>query len=1373
MKKITALILALVMTLSLLPMSVWAEGEAQLYWRYHAGEAWRNETMHATYGGSDILYLAADSSGAKLQDWNVSASSAAIGNFSKTDEGFLYWDHSAVKSNAKGTITIHSGEATYTIPVEVGAPEIMVYTTKTGDVFSGEKFADADSNFTYTSGSEVTFYFVARDESITITGYDRIPNEWISFDINDGKVLTLTIPANAYGRQEIQVFYTHSWMEGSEQRSNDGDRFFVFRDTNDNCELFWNYNPEYDGWRNERLSAPCGGSSVIHLGMDAAGTPLAEGWTASVSSTDIGVVSKTEDGCLYWNHSEAVIGARGTITIGSGTDSYAIPVGIEAPQIWVYNSKTGDTYSNPQFADADNNYVYTSGSDVTIYFVAREDITIKKVSGSANAVIGDGGKTATVTISANEYGQQDIWVEYEGQGWGDNRPFWFRDTNDTSELFWSYNPEYDGWRNERLHTTFGGSDWLNLATDNKGTALTGTDWTATATSGIGTVEMSADGRLVWDHSQVRSSTSGAITVSNGTISYKIPVAIEPPEIFVFNTKTAEGYDDVQFADADYSFTYTSGDEAEIYFVARDESITITGFEDIDNSWVSIADDGSSATLVFPAEEYGRHDFRVIFEQKRGDWTDRRDMYFWFRDTNDEGTIFYRHHESDPWHNWRMEEPVGGNSRIFLALDEEGTLLDISTPWTASASEDIGKVIVFGDILYWDRSQALPGATGTITITNGTDTYRLPVSIGVPWMLMFEGEISPEKLVNPDENDRYYYPTDEDKKNTVVFVPSADYVTIDSVDAPSDIDVRIAEDKKSVTVTIPEGRHGEFHLMFNFTETFGEEQHKNYRSLWVRDDGAKAKLTTGKLIKESDYIQWESKDEIFHVNENVPVPFTLSIDGKEQTFYMLPAMINEGVLSSAWLNWCGIATWSNEGGLYYAVDYWTSDNGGKDLAPISDELRGKINAMVESASITIAPVAGYEGNVGTRYPSSARGDDIPRNIRETFGNRLAAVGYCHNLDTLGMWQVKTTVKFKNGLELTTALSSKSEYLAVYDHPMEADATVADINAYIASFKENYPNANPQQSTLNLSLPGKELHGLIVVDPETAPKEIQLMGCEGGVGETVLYGSVYANNFSTRLMNIRMVGAGKTNNKYKEAWNSDCADELIGTPNYGVYGSAYGYIHCCSFTGYRTAVYSKADWYRFGMGYSLFYDNHTALYMECTDPNGGGVPTMAGNVYMNNQFALWLERFPTNFDTSTFGTDDNIFIDNQKDIHSGNRSYFAPGNAFGTLTSNGNKAVPNTTGKAHAAPYYGVTDTGLAVLSGNLSQLPLDTLSQELSTWIDDVKLYPNNWAVPNYGDAEIYMISVDDITDGMTISTIDKTSDSDNDVLGTIKLKKNK
>lgn len=736
-------------------------------------------------------------------------------------------------------------------------------------------------------------------------------------------------------------------------------------------------------------------------------------------------------------------------------------------------------------------------------------------------------------------------------------------------------------------------------------------------------------------------------------------------------------------------------------------------------------------------------------------------------------IFYRQHESEPWRNSRMEEPVGGNSRIFLALDEEGKLLDISTPWTASASENVGKVIVFGDILYWDRSQALPGATGTITITNGTDTYRLPVSIGVPWMLMFEGEISPENLVNPDENDRYYYPTDEDKESTVTFVPSADNVTIDSVDAPSDIGVRIAADKKSVTVTIPEGRHGEFSLLFNFTETFGEEQHKNYRSLWIRDDGAKAKLTTGKLIKESDYIQWESKDEIFHVNENVPVPFTLSIDGKEQTFYMLPAMINEGVLSSAWLNWCGIPTWSNEGGLYYAVDYWTSDDGGKDLAPISDELRGKINAMVESASITIAPVAGYEGNLGTRYPSSARGDDIPRNIRETFGNRLAAVGYCHNLDTLGMWQVKTTVKFKNGLELTTALSSKSEYLAVYDHPMEADATVADINAYIASFKENYPNANPQQSTLNLSLPGKELHGLIVVDPETAPKEIQLMGCEDGVGETVLYGSVYANNFSTRLMNIRMVGAGKNNTTYKDKGEIQWADELIGTPNYGVYGSAYGYIHCCSFTGYRTAVYSKADWYRFGMGYSLFYDNHTALYMECTDPNGGGVPTMAGNVYMNNQFALWLERFPTNFDTSTFGTDDNIFIDNQKDIHSGNRSYFAPGNAFGTLTSNGNKAVPNTTGKAHAAPYYGVTDTGLAVLSGNLSQLPLDTLSQELNTWIGDVKLYPNNWAVPNYGDAEIYMISVDDITDGMTISTIDKTNDSDNDVLGTIKLKKNK
>lgn len=518
--------------------------------------------------------------------------------------------------------------------------------------------------------------------------------------------------------------------------------------------------------------------------------------------------------------------------------------------------------------------------------------------------------------------------------------------------------------------------------------------------------------------------------------------------------------------------------------------------------------------------------------------------------------------------------------------------------------------------------------------------------------------------------------------------------------------------------------------------------------------------TGATLNEStQYVTWPMRDEIYFVNEDTPASFELNVEGKTETFYMMPAMLLEGTAGKAFGSYIDLTDSYNTHEVYYAVDFWTSTNGGKDLSPIEDELRAMINNLVTSASITLIPVEDSNDtwDWGTKFPDYAVGTQLTPNIRDTFGNRIHPVGFKGDLSSLGMWQVKTTVTLTGGKELTTVFRFNVNYKQDFSYDMPAGSTVDDVNTYIANFSTNYPYANPSKAQLSVNLPAGQLNGTITINAETAPATVMIYGNHGS--ETVLNGSICANNNRTEVFNIRMVGAGRNN---------------AGTennPNYGIYGSAYGMISGCSFSGYKTAVYSGTNMYRFGIMSSIFYDNHTALYMEILNPNGGGIPFMIGNVYINNQCALELKKFPANVDTATFTVNSNIFIDNQKDINTTDRSFFAPNNAFGTLMSNVNKAVPNTTGKAYAAPYYEVTDACKTAMS-DPSALSLSTVENQINNWIGTVKKYPKNWAVPSYGSVDPYIIDVNDIEDGMTISTIDNAAGGTDGVAGIIKLKTN-
>lgn len=529
--------------------------------------------------------------------------------------------------------------------------------------------------------------------------------------------------------------------------------------------------------------------------------------------------------------------------------------------------------------------------------------------------------------------------------------------------------------------------------------------------------------------------------------------------------------------------------------------------------------------------------------------------------------------------------------------------------------------------------------------------------------------------------------------------------------------------------------------------------------------------TGAALNEStQYVTWPMRDEIYFVNEDTPASFELNVEGKTETFYMLPCFLMGNSLRTGFGSYIDLTENVNTNEVYYAIDFWTSSNGGKDLSPITDSEREAINNLVTSASITLIPVEDSDGiwDWGTKFPDYATKDYLSTSIKAAFGNRIYPVGFKGDLNSLGMWQVKATVTLTNDQVLTTVFRYNVNYKKnfTYDVPSDvaAEDVVEHVNSYIANFSRAYPGADLEKTQLMVNLPAGAFNGLITV-PASAPATVQISGSNSG--ETVLNGSICANNNRTEVFNIRMVGAGENGNgnesANKEKWDTG---DLSGTLNYGIYGTAFGMISNCSFTGYRTAVYSDADWYRFGMSNSVFYDNDTALYVNVKDPNGGGVPTMEGNVYINNQCAIEVKKLPTSA-PSIFSTSKNIFIGNGKDINgsSGNRSLFLHSNAFVT--------EPQTTGKAYAAPYYEVTAQCLADLAqNNLATLPLDAVKNQLKNnpgaWIGTVKKYPDNWAVPSFGNVEIYKISANDITNGMTIATIN----SSDDVAGTIKLKTN-
>ena len=126
MKKITALVLALVMTLSLLPMNVWAAGESgseqPLYWSEQEN-VWVNSDKIIDKGMVQYFDVATDAQGtyATWTDLPQIVANSDFGDFTlfyETGRSRIKWDATNAKQS-EGNITLNLSGINYQLPVRV------------------------------------------------------------------------------------------------------------------------------------------------------------------------------------------------------------------------------------------------------------------------------------------------------------------------------------------------------------------------------------------------------------------------------------------------------------------------------------------------------------------------------------------------------------------------------------------------------------------------------------------------------------------------------------------------------------------------------------------------------------------------------------------------------------------------------------------------------------------------------------------------------------------------------------------------------------------------------------------------------------------------------------------------------------------------------------------------------------------------------------------------------------------------------------------------------------------------------------------------------------------------------------------------------
>lgn len=1021
---------------------------------------------------------------------------------------------------------------------------------------------------------------------------------------------------------------------------------------------------------------------------------------------------------------------------------------------------------NELTADGDR-YFYTSGQETTLIFkAAADDITLVGARGWAadksEQSLLDNGKSLKVVIPESVTGSFDIGVVFNGQN-----DYWFDfvDTNDMSDLYWCYMPE-DGWRDDAIIADPGGNDWVYLATDREGTPLSGEISVSITPSvegkAIGSVEM-REGQLVWIRGENTAiGNEGIITVTCGANSYKIPVRIVEPWVGVYDSGG------MLIPDADWNYHYTSGAETPLTFKIVEQNVSITKIEEIPSEWVSIS--GNTAIVTVPASASGELRFRVCWDEDGR----QRDREYRFQDENPAFDIYWSNHiENDGWKKGALREAPGGSNNMYLSLDREHVLEMNPNTWTAGVTDGIGLVEITDDgRLYWDHSRNVTiGNEGIITISDGTNTYKIAVKIEEPWMCVYNTTSGEEELLIQDADHRYRYVSGTMQTYTAT-VPED--VTIIEIFNDTEIN-GLGNDYFSlnfrdhdVSFTIPAEMYGSFLLRVRF-EGGGD------REIFFED------------VAQSDSRLEVKEDELTTEKEHYgPVPI-----GDTGYFIAPVGVTNDRInpMGGGYMMFHGdypVVT-ARAVGLYKLAP----DGVNLELL-VGEELKAVVARFNGTLKMDVSQIA-EDNDAGIQYPTTL---DITESRDPVYYKLLVkpneyplAKLYKFSKYSAAAWCFTVTGTY-------THLDGTTENIVAYgrdEYRLEAlnnikileqengKKTVEKVNEWL----QNYADTNKDNNNylvLQMELPAAVLEGYIEI-----PERVDEVIFRGSVNfdehsenayeiGTVLKGGIITHNEGMWVSGVRFEGSGRGTGTKEN-------------PNIGIRGTAGGEITHCSFTGYDCAVemnryaigvsgmYTSENHIIDGTG-SFFYDNDVAYRQNITTISGGD-SSIRNTVMLGNGIDIEFAKIEKDGGWGA-SIEDTIFMrnGNQNSIHNtSGRTYYLPYGAFYNAHNEGNngKQDPKVDGNVSIVPYFALNsehsahkDKLLPLLSGNTDAINAMLVNPAYyEDWVAPERLFPKNWKCPVEGDEDLYKVPADQVEEtGMTIGMM-----AGEDVCANIKLKK--
>ena len=436
MKKIIALVLALVMTLSLLPMNVWAEGEEQtepqkLYWMR---ENWTSEKYVIDKGNTDHLRVSIDGEnflayGANELEVSVTSGlgdvTLASGFENGTEVTLIKWEATDA-SEGEGSISLTVDGTVYSLPVFVNLAPLWM----------GDKNNDRErrNETTVVGGKSYNWELwiekwdqngkstpTITEEAFTVSTDNQTYADMVSFTGN-----TVTFDATSLTSGE------HSFTLIATDKTTNISYHFRVRVTDPSnvsdlfCRAVWGSNK--DGWESGRFGGQAGEQMTLEFALppenggrpaddDSAMMSLEEAMVTVSENLGTATISGNQ---VLWDCTTLIPGSKGVLKItAKGGTCYNIPVEITPSLVSVYSDEPDyDNLGESYMVFGQNRfYTYTPGASESqvFYLLAREGAefngTPDQWPDGFAIVENSNGRLATYTIPAGSYGRKDFTIK--------------------------------------------------------------------------------------------------------------------------------------------------------------------------------------------------------------------------------------------------------------------------------------------------------------------------------------------------------------------------------------------------------------------------------------------------------------------------------------------------------------------------------------------------------------------------------------------------------------------------------------------------------------------------------------------------------------------------------------------------------------------------------------------------------------------------------------------------------------------------------------------------------------------------------------------------------------------------------------------------